>query len=67
MTDRDRDLVDATAAEKLTGLGRATLYRLGRERKIRTFRVLNRAVRFDRGDLERLVQEQPAHTNVSVA
>lgn len=53
-----RDLVDVTEAARLTGLDKATLYRLARQRRLRSFRVLGRALRFDRKDLSRLVEEQ---------
>ena len=61
-----RDLVDVTEATRLTGLDKATLYRLAREGRLRSFRVLGRALRFERRDLLELVEERPA-TEDSVA
>lgn len=60
LTQEPRDLVDGTEGERLTGLTKATLYRLAREGRIRSFKVLGYAVRFDRADLQRLVVERPA-------
>jgi hypothetical protein len=37
-----RDLVNVTEAVRLTGLEKATLYRLARQGRVRAFRVLNR-------------------------
>ena len=54
------DLVDVAEASRLTGLARATLYKLVQERQIRSFRVLGRALRFERADLLALVQEHAA-------
>ena len=54
-----RDLVDVNQATRLTGLDKATLYRLAREGRLRSFRVLGRALRFDRRDLLNLVVERP--------
>ena len=54
-----RDLVDVAEASRLTGLAKATLYKLVHEGRLRSFRVLNRALRFDRADLLALVQEKP--------
>ena len=56
----DHELVDITEASRLTGLDKTTLYRLARERRVRSFKVLGTAVRFDRADLLTLVQERPA-------
>ena len=55
-----RDLVDVNVAAKLTGLDKATLYRLAREGHLRSFRVLGRALRFERADLLALAEERPA-------
>jgi excisionase family DNA binding protein len=52
-----RDLVDVAEASRLTGLAKATLYKLAHEGGVRSFKVLNRALRFDRRDLLALVQE----------
>ena len=55
-----RDLININEATRLTGLDKATLYRLAREGRLRSFRVLGRALRFDRRDLLGLVEERPA-------
>lgn len=47
-------------AARLTGLTPDTIYRLARQGRLRSFRVLNRSVRFDRADLLALLREQPA-------
>lgn len=61
MTDTEsRDLIDVATAEKLSGLRRATLYKLAAKGRIRKFKVLSRSVRFHRGDVERLAEEHPA-------
>jgi len=54
-----RNLVDVNEATRLTGLDKATIYRLARQGRLRSFSVLNRALRFDREDLLALVQEKP--------
>ena len=54
----DRHLVDIGAAERLTGLAKATLYKLARQGRLRSFRVLGRALRFERADLLALVEER---------
>ena len=55
-----QDLVDVNEGSRLTGLDKATLYRLARQGRIRSFKVLGTAVRFDRTDLLKLVEERPA-------
>lgn len=55
----DRDLVDVREATRLTGLDKATLYRLARKGTLRSFRVLGRALRFDREDVTALAVEKP--------
>jgi excisionase family DNA binding protein len=55
-----RNLVDVNEAAVLTGLQKQTLYRLARQGRIRSFKVLNRALRFERTDLLALVCERPA-------
>ena len=57
---QDHDLVDVGNASRPTGLDKTTLYRLARERRIRSFKVLGTALRFERADLLTLVQERPA-------
>ena len=54
----DRHLVDIVAAERVTGLARATLYKLARQGRLRSFRVLGRALRFEQADLLALVEER---------
>jgi hypothetical protein len=53
----DQHLVDVVAAERLTGLAKATLYKLAREGRIRSFKVLS-ALRFEQADLLALVKER---------
>ena len=56
---KTRDLVDVREAVRLTGLNSATIYRLARRQgQLRSFRVLGRALRFERSDLETLVSER---------
>ena len=55
-----QDLVDVNEGSRLTGLDKATLYRLARQGHIRSFKVLGTALRFDRSDLLKLVEERPA-------
>ncbi len=62
-----RELIDVNEAQRLTGLEKATLYKLAREGRLRSFKVLGRALRFDRADLLTLVQEQPALIRVGIA
>ena len=57
MKTGDRDLIDVRDAERVTGLDRATIYRLARQGKLRSFRVLGRSLRFDRADLLTLVKD----------
>ena len=59
MDTHDRTLVDATEASRLTGLAKTTLYRLARRGHLRSFKVLSRALRFDRTDLMKMVEERP--------
>ena len=55
-----QDLIDVNEGSRLTGLDKATLYRLARQGRIRSFKVLGTALRFDRSDLLKLVVERPA-------
>lgn len=55
-----QELVDVNTAARITGLDKTTLYRLARERRVRSFKVLGTALRFDRADLLKLVEERPA-------
>jgi excisionase family DNA binding protein len=52
------DLVDVNESARITGLRAQTLYRLARQGRIKSFRVLRRAVRFDRSELLELVRER---------
>jgi excisionase family DNA binding protein len=56
---RPLDLVDINEASRVTGLTPQTIYRLARQKRIRSFKVLRKRVRFDRGDLAELVEEHP--------
>lgn len=58
MPNEERDLVSIHEATRITGLEKQTLYRLARSGRIRSFRVLGTAVRFDRTDLLALVVER---------
>ncbi len=55
----DHELIDVTEAARLTGLDKTTLYRLARERRVRSFKVLGTALRFERTDLLKLIEERP--------
>ena len=59
-----QDLIDVNDGSRLTGLDKATLYRLARDGRIRSFKVLGTALRFDRADLLKLVEERPASAAV---
>jgi excisionase family DNA binding protein len=54
-THDDRHLITAAEATRLCGLTKATLYRLAREGRLRSFQVLS-AVRFDCRDILELAQ-----------
>ena len=54
-----QDLVDVNEGSRVTGLDKATLYRLARQGRIRSFKVLGTAVRFDQTDLLKLGEERP--------
>jgi excisionase family DNA binding protein len=56
------NLIDVNEASRLTGLDKATLYKLAREGRVRSFKVLGNALRFDRADMLGLVQERPARS-----
>ena len=62
-----RDLVDVNEASRLTGLAKATFYKLAREGRLRVFKVLNRTLRFDRADVLALVHEKPADQRTAPA
>lgn len=55
------DLVDVNEGARITGLNPQTIYRLARQQRIRSFRVLRRRVRFARSDLMALVSERAAN------
>ena len=55
-----RNLIDINEAARITGLEKGTLYKLAREGRIRSFKVLGRALRFERSDILLLVRERPA-------
>lgn len=54
------DLVDVCEAVRMTGLDKRTIYRLAAAGTLRSFKVLGRAIRFERGDLLALVRLNPA-------
>jgi excisionase family DNA binding protein len=54
--DTSHDLVTINDATRITGLEKATLYKLARTGRVRSFRVIGTALRFERADLEALVQ-----------
>jgi excisionase family DNA binding protein len=56
------DLVDVHEGQRITGLEPQTIYRLARQGRLKSFRVLNRALRFERSDLEALVRQQSVAT-----
>jgi excisionase family DNA binding protein len=56
-----RDLVDINEAQRITGLDKDTIYKLARQKRIRSFKVIGSALRFERSDLVSLVEERPAH------
>jgi excisionase family DNA binding protein len=56
-SEQEQDLVGVSEGERLTGLSRATLYKLARQGRIRSFKVLT-ALRFRRADLMALVCER---------
>jgi excisionase family DNA binding protein len=60
LMDENRELITAAEASKLSGLARPTLYRLGREGRLRSFRVLGSSIRFDRADVLALAEERGA-------
>ena len=52
------DLVDTAEGRRITGLAPATLYKLARQGRIRSYKVLGTALRFNRTDLLALVEER---------
>jgi excisionase family DNA binding protein len=60
------NLVDVNEGRRITGLEKGTLYRLARQRRIRAYRVLGRALRFERADLLALLTErQPVKSSTT--
>jgi predicted DNA-binding transcriptional regulator AlpA len=59
------ELVDAAEGERITGLKPSTLYKLVREGRLRSFKVLH-ARRFAKADLLALVKEENATARRSV-
>lgn len=55
-------LIDIATAAQLTGLDKSTIYRLARLGRLRTFRPLGRAVRFDRAQVLSLLDAQEGGT-----
>jgi excisionase family DNA binding protein len=55
----DRELIDVREASRITGLDKQTLYKLARQGRIRSFRILGRSLRFDRYDLLNLATKDP--------
>ncbi len=60
-SDERNERVDINEAARMTGLNPQTIYRLARQGRVRSFRVLSRSVRFDRTDLLALLSEKPSH------
>jgi excisionase family DNA binding protein len=56
MTNEPRDLITINDAQRLTGLEKGTLYRLARHGRVRAFKVLGRAIRFERADVLGLLE-----------
>jgi hypothetical protein len=54
-----QELIDIHEAERITGLDKSTLYKLARQGRVRSFKVLN-SLRFERADLLVLITERPA-------
>jgi excisionase family DNA binding protein len=54
----ERHLIDINESSRITGLDKDTIYRLSRQGRLRSFKVLT-ALRFDRADVEALVQPRP--------
>ena len=65
MDKTPRDLVSVAEATRFTGLNAHTLYRLARRGRVRSFKVLRRALRFERSDLLALLHERPAQPGAS--
>ena len=57
MTAQHNDLIDVSEAARLTGLQKPTIYKLARDGRLRSVRILRRALRFRRADVEALVRQ----------
>lgn len=53
----NHELIDIHQAARISGLLAATLYKLARQRRVRSFKVLG-ALRFDPADLSELIVER---------
>jgi excisionase family DNA binding protein len=60
MASNSRDLLDINEAARLSGLDKGTLYKLARNGRLRSFKVLGTTLRFDRADVLALIEERPA-------
>jgi excisionase family DNA binding protein len=54
----ERHLIDVNEASRLTGLDKDTIYKLARQGRLRSFKILGTARRFDREDILALIQEE---------
>ncbi len=57
---KEQELIDVAEAARLTGLDKDTIYKLARQGRIRSFKVMGSALRFDRGEVLKLIQERTA-------
>ena len=57
-----RELIDVNEGARVTGLRPQTLYRLAREGRLKSFKVLKRSLRFDRADVLRLTERRTPQT-----
>jgi predicted DNA-binding transcriptional regulator AlpA len=56
-----QELIDIHEAARISGLAPATLYKLARFRRLRSYKVLG-ALRFSASDIRALVVERPGRT-----
>ena len=61
----DHTLIDANEASRISGLAKATIYKLVHQGRLRGFRVLNRTLRFDPVDIMGLVRELPVDSSAT--
>ena len=54
------ELVDVNEAARISGLDKTTIYKFVNPGRLRSFKVLGTALRFDRRDVMALVQEIPS-------